>query len=71
MNNEVDQTKKVLLKDKPLLTISEANALTGIGKHKLYELSDDPNCTFVLWNGSKRLFKREKLVQFLLNAYSI
>lgn len=68
---EIDQTKQVLLKDKPLLTISEANALTGIGKHKLYEMSDNPHCEFVLWNGTKRLFKREKLVEYLVKAYSI
>jgi excisionase family DNA binding protein len=71
MNKEIDQTKQVLLKDKPLLSVSEAAVLTGIGKHKLYEMSEDPNCVFVLWNGSKRMFKREKLVQYLMSAYSI
>ena len=71
MNKEIDQTKQVLLKDKPLLSVSEAAALTGIGKHKLYEMSEDPYCVFVLWNGTKRMFKREKLVEYLMSAYSI
>ena len=30
MNKEIDQTKQVLLKDKPLLSVSEAAVLTGI-----------------------------------------
>lgn len=68
---EIDETKQVKLKDKPLLTISEASEYTGIGKNKLYELSDVSTCSFTLWIGSKRLLKREKLLEYLLQAYSI
>ena len=68
---EINETKQVLLKDKPLLTVSEAAAFSGIRKHKLYEMSDDPNCEFVLWNGTKRMFKPEKFVEYLMKAYSI
>ena len=67
----IDQTKQVLLKDKPLLSINEAATSSGVGKHKLYELTDDPKCEFVLWNGSKRMIKREKFVEYLMKAYSI
>ena len=31
---EINETKQVLLKDKPLLTVTEAAAFSGIGKHK-------------------------------------
>lgn len=30
---EINETKQVLLKDKPLLTVTEAAAFSGIGKH--------------------------------------
>ena len=47
------------------LTIDEASQYTGIGKAKLIELSEKEDCTFLLWNGAKRLFKRKKLEEFL------
>ena len=53
------------------LTIEEAAAYSGIGRHKLRELTDDERCSFVLWVGSKRLIKRRLLDQFLDNMYSV
>ncbi|MBR2724058.1 MAG: excisionase family DNA-binding protein [Ruminococcus sp.] len=47
------------------ITLDEASEYTGIGKTKLRELSDKEDCTFVLWNGAKRLFKRKKLEEYL------
>ena len=61
----IDQTRQVLLKDKPFMTLTEAARYTGVGQHKLSELSDDPECEFVFWVGKKRMFKREKLVDYL------
>ena len=52
------------------LTLEEATAYTGIGRNKLIELSEDPNCDFVIWTGRKRLFKRRKLDEFIDNSYS-
>lgn len=49
----------------------EDGRYTGVGQHKLSELSDDPECEFVFWVGKKRMFKREKLVDYLSKAYSI
>lgn len=57
--------------EKCTLTVEEAAAYTGIGKHKLCELADDPDCQFVLWVGRKRLFKREKLDEFIEKSQSI
>ena len=68
---EIDETKRVLLKDKPFMTLIEAATFTGVGQHKLCELSDDPDCEFVFWIGRKRMFKRDKLVEYLSKAYSI
>lgn len=56
---------------KTLLTLEEAAAYSGIGTGKLQELSNDENCSFVVWNGRKRLLKRKELDEFIRVAYSI
>lgn len=61
----------VEISQKCLLTLEEAAQYTGLGTQKLRNLSNDENCGFVLWNGSKRMFKREKLVSYLNSLYSI
>lgn len=61
----------VEVSQKCLLTLEEAAQYTGLGMQKLRNLSNDENCGFVLWNGSKRMFKREKLVSYLNSLYSI
>lgn len=61
----------VEISKKCLLTLEEAAQYTGLGMQKLRNLSNDENCGFVLWNGSKRMFKREKLVSYLNSLYSI
>ena len=61
----------VEISQKCLLTLEEAAQYTGLGMQKLRDLSSNENCGFVLWNGSKRMFKREKLVSYLYSLYSI
>lgn len=63
--------EKTPIWQKTMLTLEEAASLTGIGINKLREMSNDENCNFVLWNGSKRLIKRVKLEAYLDSAYSI
>ncbi len=53
------------------LSIEEAAAYSGIGVHKLYELTDDPDCPFVLWVGSRRLIKREAFDTYIDSAFEI
>lgn len=53
------------------ITLEEANAYTGVSRHVLKKISDDPECDFVIQIGIKRLLKREKLVEFINNAYSL
>lgn len=57
--------------EKSNLTLEEAAAYSGVGINKLREISNDENCTFVLWIGSKRLLKRKLLDAYLERAYSI
>lgn len=63
--------KEVPIWFKSNLTLEEAAAYSGIGINKLRQLTDDRECSFVLWNGSKRLIKRNKLDEYLSKMYSI
>lgn len=65
MSNEVD------VKDKVLLTLEEAAAYTGVGINKLRKLSNNENCKFVIFIGTKRMLKREALKEYLSKQYSI
>lgn len=51
--------------ERSCLTLEEAAMYSGIGIHKIRELTNDPQCDFVLRNGVKRLIKRRKLDEFI------
>ncbi len=51
--------------EKELLSVKEASAYFGIGENKLREITDNPESQSVLWVGSKRLIKREKMKKYL------
>ena len=55
----------VAIKDKVLLTVKEAAAYSNIGINKLESLLRAPNCSFVLFVGSKKLVKRKEFEVFL------
>ena len=57
--------------NKANLTIKEAAAYFGIGMNKLRELTEDENCKFVLYIGSKRLIKRQMFEKYREQAYSL
>lgn len=57
--------------EKANLTLEEAAAYSGIGIHKLRELSNDRNCDFVLFVGSKRLIKRKLFDAWIEDKYSL
>lgn len=63
--------KEVPIWFKSNLTLEEAAAYSGIGINKLRQLTDDKECSFVLWNGSKRLIKRNKLDEYLCRLSDI
>lgn len=63
--------KLVPISEKCLLTLDEAVQYTGLGHQKLRDISNEGDCNFVLWNGSKRMLKRVKLEEYLNKAYSI
>lgn len=63
--------KNVPIWEKVTLTLEEASAYSGIGVNKIREITNDKNCNFVIWNGSKRLIKRKLFEAFLEKSYSI
>jgi len=46
-------------------------AYTGIGINKLREMSNERDCNYVFFVGNKRMFKREALLRFIEEAYSV
>lgn len=71
IDNDLNDILEVKIKDKAFLTIKEAVKYFGIGQTKIRELTDQRNCDFVLFNGSKRLIKRTKMEKYLESQYSI
>ena len=65
------QPIKVPIWEKSNLTIEEAALYSNIGQNKLRELTDNDDCKFVLWVGTKRLIKRKLFDEYIEKAYSI
>ena len=57
--------------EKANLTLGDAAAYSNIGINRLREISNEQNCPFVLWVGSKRLINRKPFESFLEKCYSI
>lgn len=62
---------KIPVWEKSNLTLTEAAAYFNIGENKLRDISDNDNCTFVLWCGRKRLIKRIAFEKYLEKQFSI
>lgn len=69
--NDTKAVNKVPIWEKLNLTIEEASEYSNIGVNKLREISNDDNCPFVLWIGSKRLIKRRKFDEYIEKTYSL
>lgn len=63
--------REIPIWEKSNLTLEEAAAYSGIGINKLRKLTESEQCSFVLWNGTKRLIKRRKLDEYMDRMYSI
>ncbi len=70
MSNK-DIVSKVPIWEKLNLTVEEAAEYSNIGVNKIREISNDDNCSFVLWIGNKRLIKRRKFDEYIEKAYSL
>lgn len=47
------------------LTVQEAAEYSNIGINKLYEITNDPRCTFILKIGTKKLVKRQQFEDYI------
>ena len=63
--------REIPIWEKSNLTLEDAAAYSGIGINKLRRLTESEQCSFVLWNGTKRLIKRRKLDENMDRMYSI
>ena len=63
--------REIPIWEKSNLTLEEAAVYSGIGINKLRKLTESEQCSFVLWNGTKRLIKRRKLDEYMDRMYSI
>ena len=70
MHKETKQ-KLVPIWERINLTLEEAAAYSGIGVGKLRELTNEPDCDYVLWIGGKRLLKRKQFEKYLEKQFSI
>ncbi len=62
---------EVPIRHKTNLSIEEAVAYTGLGRDKLYQMTNKEDCPFVLWVGERRMIKRMKFDEYIAKAYSI
>ena len=63
--------KQIPFWEKANLTLEEAASYFSIGQQKLRDLTDNEDCDFVLWVGSKRLIKKYKFLKYIEEQYSI
>ena len=66
-----ENTNDIRIAEKAFLTLKEAASYFNIGQDKIRQLTDERDCTFVLFNGNKRLIKRELMEGYLNRQYSI
>lgn len=66
-----DITETIPPREKALLTLEEAASYFGIGINKLRKMTDTKGCKYVLFNGNKRMIKRQMFEKYLDNAFSI
>ncbi|NCD03990.1 MAG: helix-turn-helix domain-containing protein [Clostridia bacterium] len=65
------QKEEIPLWEKITLPIDEAALYTGLGKAKLYEMTNREDCPFVIWIGKRRLIKREAFEEYIAKMYSV
>ena len=60
-----EKIKLVPIYKKCLLSLDEAVAFSGLGRHSLLMLADREELNLVVWSGKKRLYKRRKLEEYI------
>ena len=63
--------KEVAIWERALLTVEEAADYTGIGINRLRSISQNQQNGLILFVGSKKMFKRKKLEEYLDRSFSV
>ncbi len=63
--------RNVPIWERSLLTILEASDYTGIGINKLRRIAANSQSNLVIYVGSKKMFKRKKLDEYLDRTASV
>ena len=71
MMNQNQQATILPIDRKMLLSIREAAEYSNIGINKIDEMLKQPNCTFVLYVGTKKLVKRKAFEEFIEGRVAI
>ena len=66
-----NRAREVPIWERTLLTITEASDYTGVGICRLRRLADKPKNDLIVWVGSKKMYKRRKLDEYLENTETI
>ena len=54
-----------------IMSVAEAAMYTGLSANKIYEMTSDEKCPFVIWVGSRRVIKIKSFEKYLERQYSI
>lgn len=60
-----DMKRKVPIWEKLNISIEEAAEYSNIGINKLYEMTNEPSCPFVLYVGQKKVIKRKEFERYM------
>lgn len=63
--------EKVPIWEKLTLTVEEACAYSNIGENRIRQLTNNPNCNFVLYAGNKKLIKRKEFEKYIQNIQNV
>jgi hypothetical protein len=62
---KIIELEAVRVSEKILLSVNEANAISGIGINKIREIISDPRCPFVFYVGKKHMIKRKAFEKYI------
>ena len=65
------QSYNIPLWNKLNLSVTEASIYSNISTTKIYEMTEKPDCPFVIWIGNRRIIKRKTFEEYLARQYSI
>lgn len=63
--------EKVPIWEKLTLTVEEACEYSNIGENRIRQLTNNPNCNFVLYAGNKKLIKRKEFEKYIQNIQNV